>query len=212
LKSSGIGVLGGTFDPVHISHLQLAQHAIKEVGLKTVLFIPAAHPPHKYRVSTPFQHRFGMVEAMCRNHDNFSCSDIENRLQKPSYTVDTLFALKNELPTDTSLFFIIGMDAFLELLTWKSYHIVLTMAQMVVSPRLGYSPEAFDNFLDQLGYKSKNRHWQGPGDTKDILLLSTSPKEISSRKIRRILAKGGDASEFLSPEVANYINENNLYK
>ncbi|WP_169309066.1 nicotinate (nicotinamide) nucleotide adenylyltransferase [Desulforhopalus sp. IMCC35007] len=211
MKSSRIGVLGGTFDPVHLSHLQLAQHAIKEVGLKEILFIPAAQPPHKYRVTTPFLHRLGMVEAMCRNHDNFTCSDIENRLQKPSYTVDTLFALKNELPTGTSLFFIIGMDAFLELMTWKSYRTVLTMAQMVVSPRLGYSPESFNNFLDHLGYKGKHRHWQGEGDTKDITLLSAAPKEICSRKIRKILAEGGDASEFLSPEVANYINENNLY-
>lgn len=211
MKSSGIGVFGGTFDPVHLGHLQLALHAIKEVGLKEILFIPAAQPPHKDGVITSFRHRIGMLEAVCRNYINFSCSDIENRLQRPSYTVDTLVALKNEYPPDTSLYFIIGMDAFLDLMTWKSYQTVLTMAQMVVSPRLGYSPELLDNFLDQLGYERQEGRWQAQGNKKDIILLSASPEEICSRKIRKVLAQGGDVSDLLSPEVANYINENNLY-
>ena len=208
---SRIGVFGGTFDPVHLGHLQLAQLAIKEIGLSQVLFIPAAQPPHKNGIITPIKHRLAILELICRGNTHFACSAIENELPKPSYTVDTLTALKQRLPVSTELYFILGGDAFLDLMTWKSYTTILSMVKIIVSPRIGYTNKHLYSFLTRIGYCLKKGRWQGQNGKKDIVVLSESPLDVCSSTVRSVIAKGGDTTNLLPQDVINYIEENNLY-
>lgn len=206
-----IGVFGGTFDPIHFGHLQLAEQAIKEVKLSKLLFIPAAKPPHKNGIITPIEHRLAMLELVCEGSKHFSCSSIEAELPKPSYTVDTLLELIKRYPGDAELYFIIGGDAFLDLMTWKSYTEILSMVQIVVSPRVGYSNQRIYAFLDRIGYTQINRKWQGEDGRKDIFLLSEPPQDVCSSKVKEVIAKGHDATTLLPEVIAGYIKENSLY-
>lgn len=206
-----IGVFGGTFDPIHFGHLQLAEQAIKEVKLSKLLFIPAAKPPHKNGIITPIEHRLAMLELVCEGSKHFSCSSIEAELPKPSYTVDTLVELIKRYPGDAELYFIIGGDAFLDLMTWKSYTEILSMVQIVVSPRIGYSNQRIYAFLDRIGYTQINRKWQGEDGRKDIFLLSEPPQDVCSSKVKEVIAKGNDATTLLPEVIAGYIKENSLY-
>lgn len=211
MKSIRIGVFGGTFDPVHNGHLQLAHLAIKEVGLEQLLFIPAAQPPHKNRVLTPIKHRVAMLEIVCRDSDNLVCSSIESSLPKPSYTVDTLSELQKRFPESTDFFFIIGSDAFVDLMTWKAYLTLLSMVQIVVSPRAGYSDHFLHSFLNTIGYTHTDNRWSAEYPKKDITLLSRPPQGVSSSDVRKILANNGDTTTMLHPDVSLYIQKNNLY-
>lgn len=211
MNPTRIGVFGGTFDPVHNGHLQLAERAIKEVKLSKVLFIPAAQPPHKNGVITPFNHRIAMLELVCRQNKHFSCSSIEAQLPKPSYTVDTLAELMTRYPADVELYFIIGGDAFLDLLTWKSYSKILSMVKIVVSPRIGYPNQRLYSFLTSLGYGQIESKWQNKNGYKDIYLLSQSPQDACSSEVRDVIAKGCNTTHFLPDVVAGYIKENSLY-
>jgi len=211
LSPHRIGVFGGTFDPIHFGHLELAEQAIKEVKLSKLLFIPAAKPPHKNGIITPIEHRIAMLELVCKGSKHFSCSRIEAELPKPSYTVDTLVELIKRYPDDAELYFIIGGDAFLDLMTWKSYTKILSMVQIVVSPRIGYSNQSIYAFLDRIGYTQINRKWQGEDGRKDIVLLSESPQDVCSSKVREVIAKGSDTTTLLPEVIAGYIKENCLY-
>jgi len=211
LSPHRIGVFGGTFDPIHFGHLELAEQAIKEVKLSKLLFIPAAKPPHKNGIITPIEHRIAMLELVCKGSKHFSCSRIEAELPKPSYTVDTLVELIKRYPDDAELYFIIGGDAFLDLMTWKSYTKILSMVQIVVSPRIGYSNQSIYAFLDRIGYTQINRKWQGEDGRKNIVLLSKSPQDVCSSKVREVIAKGSDTTTLLPEVIAGYIKENCLY-
>lgn len=211
MSARRIGVFGGTFDPVHNGHLQLAEHAIKEVHLSQLLFVPAATPPHKHGEITPLSHRLAMLNLVCKESPNFLYSSIEAELPRPSYTVDTLEELLKRYPANTELYFIIGGDAFLDLMTWKSYAAILTMVKMVVSPRVGYSNLRLYDFLARIGYRQKEGTWQGSNGQKDIILLSQSPQDVCSSDVREVLLKEGDTSPFLPEVVAGYIKENSLY-
>lgn len=205
-----IGIFGGTFDPVHNGHIQLANRAIQEVELTKLLFVPAANPPHKNEIIASFKHRIAMLELVCKGSKHFLCSSIEAELPKPSYTVDTLTELMTHYPT-AELYFIIGGDAFLDLLTWKSYKKILSMVKIIISPRVGYSNNRLHIFLSSLGYTQSGEKWQGKNGQKDIILLSKSPQDSCSSMIRDVIAKKGDATHLLPQKVAAYIQENSLY-
>lgn len=209
MKEGRLGVFGGTFDPVHRGHFQLAEHAKKEVGLDRVLFIPAAQPPHKYRVFTSFRHRLRMLELHCAGHKDLYFSDIEETLPKPSYTVDTLAALR-QIYEEAELYFILGTDAFLDLMTWKAYPDILSQVQFVISPRVGYRDQKLQEYLHSLGYQEDDTTWRCD-DKKDIILLSGIPLDVSSQEIRTLIGQGAEVDRFLHPAVLKYIRENGLY-
>ncbi|PHR29360.1 MAG: nicotinate (nicotinamide) nucleotide adenylyltransferase [Desulfotalea sp.] len=212
MKSSRIGVFGGTFDPVHQGHLQLAQQAISEINLCQLVFVPAAQPPHKSGNITPIKHRIAMLELLCQESENLVCSGIEKILPKPSYTVDTLRELVKLYPGNIDLYFIIGVDAFLDLMTWKSYLTILSMVQIVVSPRIGYADHFLHSFLNKIGYNLKDDRWQAEDHKKDIIVLSKPPQAVCSSSVRKVIENGGTTATMLHPAVADYIHENSLYK
>jgi len=213
VTSIKIGLLGGTFDPVHNGHLQLAESALKEYRLDKVIFIPSAQPPHKTDTSvTSFSHRIAMLSLAGQGIDNFECSAIEGTLPKPSYTIDTLRELLKNYQTDCTLYFIIGADAFLDILTWKSYQEVLQTVHILISGRIGYKSVQLFDLLKRLGYRPNDNSWTGNIAQKDIYLLKKTPEEHSSSTIRALIEKGESVHRLIPRAVFDYIQKNKLYQ
>ena len=212
MTSKKIGLLGGTFDPVHYGHLQLAELALVECGLDKVVFIPAAEPPHKNSTAvTSFGHRLAMLELATKGTKGFECNAIEGLLPKPSYTIDTLRVLLRHYHNDHSLYFMIGADAFLDILSWKAHWDVLRSVHIILSRRKGYKCERLANMLKRLGYTPDQRFWHAEDGKKDIYILERSPGAQSSSGIRALIAKGRSVERFLPPSVILYIEKNKLY-
>ena len=208
-----IGLLGGTFDPVHNGHLQLAESALKECGLDKVVFIPSAQPPHKNCASvTTFRHRLAMLMLAGKGINGFECNAIEGILPKPSYTIDTLQALWKHYKNDCQLYFMIGADAFLDILTWKSHLKVLHSVNIILSRRKGYKGKQLSDLLKKLGYKASDGSWQGEDGKKDIFILENIPEDMSSSEIRTKISKGESVQRFLPKDVNEYIQKHTLYQ
>jgi nicotinate-nucleotide adenylyltransferase len=130
-----IGILGGTFNPVHIAHLRIAEEVRERFDLARVLFVPAATPPHKPLAGDlPFALRHRMVEMAIAGNPFFLVSDIEGIREGKSYSIDTIHALRGEFPND-ELFFVIGSDSFLDIGTWRSYEAIFALCNIVVVER-----------------------------------------------------------------------------
>lgn len=205
-----LGVFGGTFDPVHVAHLAVAEAARDEVGLARVLFIPAGEPPHKAdRRITPAAHRLAMVELAIAGNDGFAASRMELDRHGPSYTVDTLRDLRaagaaQAMPVATGLApdlaLVLSAEAFLDLPTWREPEQVLALAALVVAPRDGY-PDATPDFLD--------RHF--PGVPARAVFLDGPRLRLSASELRAD-ATAGRSLRYLVPDaVAAYIGDHALY-
>jgi nicotinate-nucleotide adenylyltransferase len=191
--SSGkrICLFGGTFDPIHNAHLQIANEAQKRFGLHQVLFVPAANPPHKDGIHlTPFEDRFLMVQLACGPYPKFSASRLEEGEQR-SYTIDTLERFRPQLKSDDELFFLIGADAFDELKTWKRWQDVLKLTRFIVVSRPG-------------------RTYQIP-DGASVLRLDDLQLPVASTTIRSRLQLGQPTPE-LPAAVRQFIDAHGLYK
>ncbi len=131
-----IGLFGGTFDPVHIGHLIVAQSVLEQLGLDTVLFIPSAHPPHK-RTDIMFspEERFSMLALAIQGNPHFHISDIEMNRRGPSYTIDTIRQIKSTMSGDTSLSFIIGRDNLFDISTWKEPRAIIEECRIIIADR-----------------------------------------------------------------------------
>lgn len=208
-----IGLLGGTFDPVHYGHLQLAESALVECGLDKVIFIPAAAPPHKNSTAvSSFSHRLAMLELAIQGKKSFECDAIEELLPKPSYTIDTLRVLQRHYHNDYLLYFMLGADAFLDILSWKTHRQVLCSVHIILSQRKGYIDERLADLLKKLGYTAGQGLWHADDEKKDIFILERTPDEQSSSGIRSMIGKGQSVQRFLPPAVMRYIEKNKLYQ
>lgn len=207
-----IGLYGGTFDPVHVGHTQLAEAAIEEAGLDRVLMVPAVVPPHKKtRVVTPFDHRVEMVRLALAEYPEIELSLIESELPIPSYTIDTVRLLQSLLPNTTELYFIIGIDAFVEIASWKSYEELLSRVSLLVAMRHGCSPELLDKVRVNLSYGKVAGRWIHSGGRKDIVFLNSPIVDISSSTIRKQLREGASHVDGVPNHVMQYIQGNKLY-
>jgi nicotinate-nucleotide adenylyltransferase len=208
-----IGILGGTFDPIHFGHLQLAEIALKMCDLHRVLFIPAATPPHKNtRTITDFKHRVNMIKMALAGQTSFRLSILEASLPAPSYTIDTLTVLLRKSTKNEEFFFIMGEDAFLEIDSWKAHERLLSLTNFIVSGRSGYSPEYFQSFAQSLGYFSKGQTWSDPSGKREIIFLPTATDNISSSVVREKIRRGITLQGLIPREVIDYIKKYNLYK
>ena len=207
-----IGLLGGTFDPVHFGHLQLAEVALNRCNLDQVVFIPAADPPHKksYEI-TDFRHRATMVRMALAGHAALRLSLLEADLPAPSYTIDTLMFLIRKCKNNEEFYFIVGEDAFLEIDSWKSPQKLLTLTNFIVSGRSGYSPEYFEHFAQSLGYVVNGNVWSDPSGEREIIFLPTTTDDISSSAVRTKIKENHSLQGYVPAEVIAYIKKNNLY-
>ncbi len=196
-----IGIFGGTFNPIHMGHLHLAENVCNLMQLDKIVFVPDAMPPHKIGTGfAPAQDRYNMVQLAIAGYNNFIVSDIELRRTGLSYTIDTLRELHDMHP-NTELYFIIGADSVQQLHTWHCAHEMVQLATFVGVGRPGY-----DNVMEDAV-----RHF-GEIAKKRIILLNTPTYDISATRIREMIA-GGQSIEDLVPEaVAQYIKEQRLYR
>jgi len=209
------GILGGTFDPIHLGHCRLAEETGEDLKLERVFLIPAATPPHKEgKPVTSFQHRLEMTRIAAQGSPRFEALDLEGRRQGVSYSIDTLRALHEQFKPDAEFFFILGMDAFLEIDTWKEYDRLFDYAHFVVIDRPGFGLQRLEAFLQSLGVRFKKEGEEGPFVAPSGYTIAgrkATLMDISSTMIRE-KASAGKSFRFLVPEaVRSYITENGLY-
>ena len=195
-----IGILGGTFDPIHIGHLILAEEARVQLKIDEVLFVPTGQPWLKAERSiTPAFHRVEMIRKAIARNSCFGLCTLEIERPGPSYTVDTLLSLREQLGAEANLFFILGHDSLADLPLWKEPNKLIQMCRLVVVPRLGPSVD-----LDSLEEAI-------PGIKNNIIQLDMPVIGISSSEIRQRVAQGLSIRYLVPEEVEKYIVEQRLY-
>lgn len=215
-----LGLFGGTFDPVHNGHLAVADHVMKVLQLDVLWFIPAATPPHKdmhhdSRKITPFAHRAAMISCAIGSRTEYLLSSMEKELPEPSYTIDTLREIRQRRGADAQLFFLTGIDAFVEISTWKDYEELPKYASFVVVSRPSYQFSEAEEVLRRCygGYRydSATTAWHAGGAYQDIYFLSMEPVAAASSEIRMMVSLGRSVQHLVPQAVARYITEKKLY-
>ena len=201
-RRTSVGVFGGTFDPVHLGHLILAEEARCALGLERLLLVPAAQPWRKSeRAVTPAHHRLAMLRLAVEGDPYFDVSTVEIERGGPTYTVETLAALRAELGPEAELVFILGEDALLDMPHWRDPAGILRLARLGVAAR-GEPP--------RLGLDEVERVL--PGVSERVSVVPMPVIGISSTDIRRRVREGGSIRFLVPPAVAAYIAEHRLYR
>jgi nicotinate-nucleotide adenylyltransferase len=209
VRPGSLGVLGGTFDPVHVAHLAVAEEAREALGLEKILFVPAALPPHKVdRPVSPAHHRLAMVELAIAGNPAFEASRIELDRTGPSYTVDTLETLAGTRAADAGgveterpeLVLILSSEAFRDLRTWRRPERILELARLAVVPRDGY-PDVGRAFLAE--------HF--PGREDRAVFLGGPRLRLSASDLRERAGNGRSLRYLVPDAVAAYIGDHALY-
>lgn len=204
MSAARIGILGGTFDPIHLGHLEAASAARKALALDHVLLLPSRVPPHRsLEPRASVYHRFAMTALAAGCSEGVLASDLELRRDGPSYTVLTLEALHHEGASASSLFFIIGADAFAEIDTWYDYPRVLTLANFAVVARPGAADARADSIADPRPLI--------PDPSTSVLYVDAPTPDVSSTDIRRRVANGESIEGLVPPGVAQHIRRHRLY-
>ncbi len=195
-----IAIFGGSFNPIHTGHIKVAQAAMEECSLSKVIFLPNANPPHKdsdYMISSV--HRYNMVSLAISDYPEFEISDYEMNRKNPSYTIDTMRALKNQYKCE--LFFIIGADSLYTLDTWKSYNELIHECKFIVADRNCSEGSELNQYAQTINSLGGN-----------VTLISMPKVDITSTWIRESIFSGRDVSPYLPSKVMEYVDTNNLYK
>ncbi len=207
-----IGVFGGTFDPVHYGHLRSAFEMLQALDFEEVRFIPCSDPPHRGVTYASAAQRFRLVEKAIAGQQGFVADDRELRRKGPSYTVDTLAALRTEFP-DRSLGLIVGMDAFLGLQDWYRWNEILDAAHIVVAHRPGWkAPDigALGDLISERGtHRVSDLHSMTHGR---IHIHAVTQLEIASTEIRELIAAGRDPRFLMPDAVRDEILDLGIYK
>ncbi len=211
-----IGLLGGTFDPVHYGHLAMAETAIRRFRLQTVYFVTAVNPPHKCRTThANFLDRHAMVALALFRKPKMVPSSLEYGGSGKSYSIDTVRQLKREVGDRAEIFFLIGMDAFLELPTWKDYRLLINYCSFVVYQRSGSEGQSVG---DRLPRSLLERVFQVPkGATvaihpgHRIYLIKDFSSQASSTEVRGRVHQGGSLQRLVPKAVSEYIGKAKLY-
>ena len=204
MAGNKIGVLGGTFDPIHTGHLIVAEDVREKLGLSEVLFVPAGKPWLKLKEEktiTDGEHRLAMVRLAIKGNPFFKVSTMELDRPGPSYSIDTILELKNKLGPAVEIYFIAGPDALAELPRWKEPARLIEACRVVGIGRPGYAKVDL-SVLDMAV----------PGVAKRIMMLDVPQIDISSKEIRKRVARGLSIRHLVPKAVEKYIQKYKLYR
>ena len=210
MKAQRIGLLGGTFDPIHEGHLGLARLAINKQQLDRLYFLPNLAPPHKSgREISAFSVRVEMIRLALAGEEKMDVCLVEKELPPPSYTIKTLRYLSTGRLAGSELFFVIGSDSLFDLPTWHDYEEILATVHLLVAARQGEAETDLAGMAQRLGYRTEGDRWHCPGK-KDIFFLPGYVPAVSSTALRAALRRGEDCP-LLPPTVAAWLKERRLY-
>jgi nicotinate-nucleotide adenylyltransferase len=227
-KAEKIGIIGGTFDPIHCGHLNIARLMGEKFNLERIIFMPALAPPHKDSAEiSAFPHRYAMVEQAIKTENMFCASTLEAQRQGRSYTVDTLRQLR-DLHPHAALYFLMGMDSFAKLDSWKEYHKLFEYSNIVVAQRPGTLTYArredlpvalrqlfcYDAARNSFTYTDNTKKAVTPDSTNygGLYFLREACMDISSTEIRCRVQHNQPLDGMVPQAVQNYIAQHGLYK
>jgi nicotinate-nucleotide adenylyltransferase len=210
MTSRRIGILGGTFDPIHCGHIDLARAAERTLELTAVAIVPLNVPPHRPQPVESSYHRFAMVAMTVAGNRGWCASDLELTANAPSYTSTTLRWFHGQGFAPAELFFIAGADAFAEIDTWKDYPDILGYAHFVVVSRPRHPVAELSDRLPGLAARMARAPIdfdRGPG----IILIDAETADVSSTAIRTLRAHGKSITGLVHPDVQQHIEQHGLY-
>ena len=212
IAGARIGVLGGTFDPIHLGHLDTAVAAHRALALDRVVIVPSNVPPHRTPPVASAYHRFAMAALAVNDVEGLAVSDEELCAPGPSFTADTLARLHARGLTASQIFFITGADAFAEIETWRRYPEVLDLARFVIISRPGLPVSELPHRIPALAARmTTSPHAGGAAGNRSIFLVDARTRDISSTDIRSRLARGASISGLVPASVEAHIRRHELY-
>ena len=198
-----IGILGGTFDPVHYGHIALAEDAVREAGLHEVVMIPARIQPFKQdRENASGEDRFNMLALAAGKDDHITVSKYELEQESVSYTYLTLRHMQKFYGSDTRLYFITGTDSFLKIDTWMNAEELLTNYAYIIGTRPGYRQDEYREAVQRITETYGT----------EVISMNKTELDISATEIREKIAAGKPVDHLMPPEVYRYITEHGLYR
>ena len=217
MATAPVGVLGGTFDPIHFGHLRLAQEVAQTLKLAHVRFVPSGTPPHRAAPNTTTAHRLAMVKLAVAGNPLFAVDERETGRSGPAYTFDTLTEMRGELGATCPLVLLLGADAFLEFATWHRWHELFGLTHVAVAHRPRFPVERWRDGMPQplaREYDARLMHQPlavhlAPGG--GIVVVPFTALDISATAIRGLVSAGGSPRYLLPDPVLDYIQGNSLY-
>jgi nicotinate-nucleotide adenylyltransferase len=213
-----VGVFGGTFNPIHLGHLVLAEEIRGRLGLDRVLFVPSGRPPHKADRLPSGRQRLAMVRLAVADNPSFEAIDLEVRRDGKSYTIETLRSLARRYPAGTEFCFLIGMDAFEEIATWHEAGRLADYAHFAVFPRPGHPLRPPGRFVPAAWAPGRARRDAAGittyplGGGKRLLLVPTETLSLAASTIRARVALGASITYLVPAAVERFIGKNGLYR
>jgi nicotinate-nucleotide adenylyltransferase len=207
-----VGILGGTFDPVHIGHLRSALEVAEFMQLDELRLIPAARPPHRSTPQVGAAERLALVELAVAGEPLLRVDDRELKRERPSYSIDTLESLRGELDADDQLFLLLGWDAFCGLPGWHRWDELLQHCHILVLQRPDADSEAPEALRNLLAARSISDPLTLEGPAGQISFIWQTPLAVSATQIRALLASGKSVRFLLPDAVLAYIHAHGLYR
>ena len=217
------GLFGGTFNPIHLGHIQIALKVSRTFALDKILFIPSALPPHKAPGEVVnVTDRLEMIRQALIPYPSFEISDVELKRPGPSYTIDTVRYFKRVINEDSTIFLLLGLDAFLDIDTWKSYADLFLLVPFIVIMRtcetVNGTVDGRKTIADYLAAKvsddyqySVSRSCFSHQEKQPIFVLNITPIDISSTEIRKLIHQGDSIKQMVPDVVEHFINRKGLY-
>jgi nicotinate-nucleotide adenylyltransferase len=208
-----LGVLGGTFDPIHYGHLDAADAARRALALDLIRVLPSHDPPHRADPNATSFHRFALVSLAINTLTGYEASDVELRRDGPTYTIDTLNAITTEGWSPSQIFFILGADAFADIATWHRYPAVLDAANFVVIARTGRSLETALARIPEHRHRVSRSEASHAGSLEQtrIFPVDAQTRDVSSTLVRARLQAGQPIDDLVPSAVARHIHTHHLY-